>query len=570
MKFFLFTKNRAAVWVVVLFLLTLPTFISLVRIGYFPMQDDLQAFRLHQMDKCFQDLQIPCRWVPDAGYQYGYPQFNFYPPSVYYFGELFHLIGFQFIDSVKLLFILGFVLSAFLMYLLLNSFLNKWPAFVGAILYSYVPYKAVEVYVRGAMSEFWALVFFPMVFWAIYRLIETKKTKYIGWVGISIGLLLTTHNLMSFIFLPLALGWALTWVFLEKDFKLLGKLFWGGLLGIGLAAFFTLPVLAEKQYAHLESLLGGYFDWRAHFVDLKQLFVENIWGYGSSFLGPGDDLSLSAGPVHILAMLIGNVLALVSFKKQKKLAIVIWVLTLLEFGVLFMMHQKSSFIWERVPMLEYLQFPWRFMADSIFLSSLIAAMGIGFIENKNLKMIYGGVLIVGVIVLYTSFFQPKAWLDINDQDKFSGKSWEKQLTISIFDYLPIYAKLPPIQKAPNKPEILEGKGQFKDWNKRSDYQFGEIKATEDVLIRLPLFDFPGMKVTVGGKYVNHFHDDCRGQEFCLGLITFKAPRGQYQIYAWLSNTPIRTIGNVLTFLSILIVVGIFLPERIKRKLWLKN
>jgi len=58
--------------------LIIPSFSKLIRPGYFPMHDDLQAIRLLQMDKCIKDGQIPCRWVPDMGYGYGYPQFNYY------------------------------------------------------------------------------------------------------------------------------------------------------------------------------------------------------------------------------------------------------------------------------------------------------------------------------------------------------------------------------------------------------------------------------------------------------------------------------------------------------------
>src|SRR5260221_7055170 len=130
-------------WVIVLVILIIPTFWTLIRPGFFPMQDDLQAFRLFEMDKCFQDLQIPCRWVPDMGYQYGYPQFNFYSPGVFYLGELFHLIGMQFIDVVKLLFVLGFILSSVTMFIFLRAIFGKLPALVGSILYTYLPFKAV-------------------------------------------------------------------------------------------------------------------------------------------------------------------------------------------------------------------------------------------------------------------------------------------------------------------------------------------------------------------------------------------------------------------------------------------
>ncbi len=42
----------------ILIILVIPAFITLVRPGFFPMHDDLQAFRIHQMHECFKDLQI--------------------------------------------------------------------------------------------------------------------------------------------------------------------------------------------------------------------------------------------------------------------------------------------------------------------------------------------------------------------------------------------------------------------------------------------------------------------------------------------------------------------------------
>ncbi len=118
-----FLENRSyKFWVILILVFTIPTFYQLISPGFFFMQDDLQAMRIHQMFSCFQDFQLPCRWVPDMGYQYGYPQFIFYPPSVYYLGALFHLLGLQIIDSVKLMFILGYVFSTLGMFVFLKSF----------------------------------------------------------------------------------------------------------------------------------------------------------------------------------------------------------------------------------------------------------------------------------------------------------------------------------------------------------------------------------------------------------------------------------------------------------------
>src|SRR3990167_9408338 len=86
--------------------------------GYFNMHDDLQMMRQLEMEKCFWDLQIPCRWVPDMGYGFGFPLFNFYPPLPYLVGEILRIFGLTFVSTAKYLFVLAVVLSGMSMYVL--------------------------------------------------------------------------------------------------------------------------------------------------------------------------------------------------------------------------------------------------------------------------------------------------------------------------------------------------------------------------------------------------------------------------------------------------------------------
>ena len=541
-------------------LLTVPAFFNLLRPGFFPMQDDLQAFRVYEMDRCYDDFQIPCRWVPDAGYQYGYPQFNFYPPLPYYIGALLHRVGIQYIDSVKILFILGYILSAITIFILVSELTDKWSGFVSALLYTYIPYKAVEVYVRGALSEFWAQIFFPLIFWVIYKLIKTGKIKYIVWLAISIGFLATTHTLMTMIFAGVAGLWALYWLVTEK-WKNVGKVIWGGIVGFGLSAFFILPVLFEKQFVHVESLLSGYFDYRAHFVSLYKLFLSTEWGYGSSGF-PNEKLNLSLGIVQWVVGLGAIIFALAKFRKDKKNSILTLLLSTVTLLSIFMMHMKSSFIWTMIPPLWYLQFPWRFLAISTFLLCLLTGFFVYF--SGRFKYVLGIILIAVSLALNISFFVPKDWLNITDAEKFSGTFWEKQLTISIFDYLPIYGILPPWSKAPDFPEVLSGNVKFLEYKKGSDFQTGVLEATKDSMIRIPLFDFPGMEVRVDGNVVSHVNNNCSGERYCRGLITFSVPSGKHNIEIRLRDTPIRRIGNVLTLISIVILIILFLFPKFYR------
>jgi len=561
-NFVLWSGQKLGILIPIFFIVILifPTYSKLIQPGFFPMQDDLQAFRVYEMDKCYTDLQIPCRWVPDAGYQYGYPQFNFYPPLPYYIGAGLHRVGIQYIDTVKILFILGYILSAVTMFILVSELTNQWSGFIAALLYTYIPYKAVEVYVRGALSEFWAQIFFPLILWAIYKLIRTKKPVYVLLMGISIALLAITHALMTMIFAPVAIVWAIFWLW-QDSWKSFWKVSWGGVLGFGLSAFFILPVIFEKQFVHTESLLSGYFDYRAHFVSLYKLFISREWGYGSSGF-PNEKLNLSLGIIQWIAgLVILPVLAIFNFKKKRTFSILCLGLAAAGLFSIFMIHMKSSFIWTLIPSLWYLQFPWRFLAVSIFLLCILSGFAVYF--SGKFKYILGIVFVMVSFILTMSYFTPKAWLDINDSDKFSGVSWEKQLTISIFDYLPIYATLPPVTKAPDFPEVLEGSAKFTEYKKGSDFQIGTVDVSKNSLIRLPLFDFPGMQVKVDGKITQHIHNDCRGEKYCLGLITFNLTPGHHLIDVRLTNTPIRTVGNILTLVSLGTVA--FVLIRLKKK-----
>ena len=539
-----------------LVILTLPTYSKLFKTGFFPMQDDLQAFRVYEMDKCYTDLQIPCRWVPDAGYQYGYPQFNYYPPLPYYLGAGLHRIGFQYIDSVKILFILGYIFSAITLYVLVKTISkDKWAGVIAALVYTYIPYKAVEVYVRGALSEFWAQIFFPLILWAIYKVIKTGKTKHLIWMSVSIFLLMTTHVLMTMIFVPVAILWAAFWLYQGK-WKNLSKIISGGLLGFGLSAFFILPVLFERKFTHTEGLLSGYFDYRQHFVSLFKLFISREWGYGSSGF-PNEKLNLSLGMVHwISGLVITPVIAVIGFKKHKKISLLILGLAGVTLASIFMIHMKSSFIWAEMPLLWYMQFPWRFLAVSIFLLCLLTGLLVSL--SGKYKHLLGVILVLASFALTINYFVPKAWLNITDSDKFSGDSLEKQLTISIFDYLPIYAKLPPYSKAPELPEVLKGDAKFLEYNKGSNFQTGVVKALSESQIRIPLFDFPGMEVKVDGKVTDHINNDCSGERYCLGLITFNLPAGEHSIEARLTDTPIRKIGNIITLVSFGVIIYLVL------------
>lgn len=534
--------------ILVIFLASFIASRELFKPGYFSMHDDLQIGRLYEMELCFKDKQIPCRWVPDMGYSYGYPLYNYYPPFPYYFGMVFRSLGFSFIDSVKILFILGFLFSAFFMFLLGKELWGDLGGLVSSIFYLFAPYHSVDVYVRGAMNEFWALAWFPLIFWSVLKIIKTDKNKYLSTLAVSYSLLLLSHNVMSLLFTPLVVAWGLLLIWTEKkQFKeSFLKLAVGGLWGICLAAFFTLPAILEGKYVHTETMLMGYFNFLAHFVGLRKTLFTRFWGYGSSGWLQEAGMPFQVGfpqwPVAVLTFFLS--LFLFSKKKIKLNSLIIFTFHFLLFTFsLFMVHPRSVFFWLRIPFLAYVQFPWRFLALTIFGMSVLAGGMTALIRKKNLEAITGAVLVILAIVLNFSFFRPEKIIKITDTEKlFSAKGWNKLQTDAIFDYLPKYAVLPPTKAAPEKPEVITGEAEFFGVKKGTNWYQFEVKVEKETKIEIPIYDFPGWKVWADGSQLGTTHDNF------LGLITVEMPVGNYQVVARLIDTPIRLLSNLLSLL----------------------
>jgi len=312
-------RRRSFLFIFLIIIASFFSWRSLAFQGYFSMHDDMQFMRLYQMDKCFKDGQIPCRWVPDLGFGYGYPLFNYYPPFSYYLGEIFHLLGFSIIDSVKIVFALSLVFSGLFMYFLAREFWGEFGGLISALFYIYAPYRAVDVYVRGAMAEGWGLVWFPLIFLAVWKVIREKKFFWVLVLAVSYGFLLISHNLMSLLFSFVALVWGLFWLFYFKEFKSIKNLALGVALALGISAFFVLPVIFEKKLVHVETMLMGYFNYLAHFADLRQLFLNSKWGWGASVWGPEDEMPFMIGYLHWGITVVNFLLVwFLWFKKEKE------------------------------------------------------------------------------------------------------------------------------------------------------------------------------------------------------------------------------------------------------------
>jgi len=567
-------------WPIITFILIIPAFSFLLKPGYYNMHDDMQMIRQLEMEKCLKDGQIPCRWTPDLGYGYGYPLFNFYPPMPYLVGQVYRTLGFSYVNSVKATAITQIVLAAAFMYLLATSVFGPIGGFLATIFYTYAPYHALNIFIRGAMNEAWAAVFFPLVFYFSRRLVLEKKFRFVIGLGASFAGILLSHNPMALTFVPVLFLWVLFWMFsqfkkpfsdfFKKQLPTILKLVLSGVFAAGLTAFYTFPVMLESKYVQINTMFQGYYHFSVHFATLFELFISNFWGDGASVWGPNDDMSFMVGYLHwIIPLIISIFIGISIFKSRKNLHKIdqrFWLLLLTIFmglGAVFMTHNKSTFIWLLIPVIQKIQFPWRFLNHAAFLFSFSAGGIILFINKffPKKEVIISLILALAVLGINLSYFTPIHYGPITDEQKFSGKAWNNQITSGIYDYLPNTARIAALGPAKDYVDEISPSNTFStisNGQKGSDWQYFKLNLNQNAKVTLAQLGFPNFEITDNGQVIPY------EIEPELGRLVINLNAGDHQLLIKFTNTPVRSISNYVS-LATWLFFGFFLLK----PLWMK-
>lgn len=538
--------------------------------GFFPIHDNTQVERVFEMSKSLRDGMFPVRWVSDLGYGYGYPIFNFYAPLAYYVGGFLVLSGFNALTATKIMMGVGILFSGLFMYLFAKEFWGKLGGLVSAFLYLYAPYHAIDIYIRGDVAEFWAYAFIPFVFYAIFKSAVEKKWRYVllGAMGFS-GIILS-HNLTALMATPFLFLFLITTIFIkDKNKDSLLYLFGPLALGVLLTAFYWLPVFFEMWYTNIFSQIGGGADFRDHFVCLNQLW-SSPWGFGGSTKGCIDGISFKIGKLHLLIGAISFILFSISLfvkkigkpnEKQRK------VFGFFIFGFIisvFLMLESSRSIWELMPPMAFFQFPWRFLLTTVFSLSFISGFSVWFLQKnlktKNLQYTVFGIIIFLVLIINYKLFNPQ-FVSSQKSADFTNINHIKWETSKISDeYMPKDYKKPEFKNEIVTSRFSEQRNvKLVKFNEKTQEINAVFDASESASVNVNIAYFPGWKVFVNGleyKRVwkgifdgekNHFEITDKG-------FTVPLPAGKDNLRLVFVQTPIETLGNLLSLSGVFILI----------------
>lgn len=550
-----------------LFLFSLPAIKDLLKPGAYTSHDlTHHIVRIIQMDKLLKEGQIPPRWSSELNYGFGYPIFLFNYPLPYFLGAVFHFLGFNFVWSAKLVFLVSMIFSCFFAFIFFRELWeDDLSGFISAIFYLYAPIRFVNVYISATIGNALGFTFIPLIFWAILRL-KRKRGNILGNIligSLNFSLLILSHNILALMFAPLILCFFLLFFLKNQKRLFLKKVFLLISLGLGLACFFWLPVVGEKRYIRYDEILPDFY--KTYFPAFWQL-IRSPWGYGFDHPGTENDaMPFQIGLTHILVIIFTFLglffyfLRLKSFlgkrlpflkkffqathqaiKKNLSLALFFF----LFFGLsVFLMQRVSIPVYEKIYFLQYVQHPWRFLALSVFCASALAGYLVK-ISPKTLKML--SFLVLLLLVLYANrnhlrinqVFNPgeEYYLNIKGTTSMAG------------EHLPEWARQMD-KEAETRIEVLEGEAEIGEIRALSSKIETDIKVLQKAVLKINHFYFPGWRLFINDKRKS-FNYLIKGRDK-EGLPIFTLEKGDYHLKYVFTKTLVRKVGDIVSLLAVI-------------------
>lgn len=543
---------------------TLPLLIA----GQLPQASDMDfhLYRILQLDTLFRNGIFYSRWAPDLVRGFGYPIFNYYAPLSYYGAELLHLLGFNLQFAVILTLVLAYSGMAFFTYRWLADHCRPDAALVGAATYVFSPYLIMNTFHRGVLPEIMALMWIPLVLWSLQRFMSTGRSRYGLSGAFAIAALNLSHNVTALIAMPFIAAYAGLLIFLtatrdrQRWLVTISRAGMPLVLGMGLAAFFWWPALAERHFVQTYRLtIWDVFNYRNNFIDLKKLLGMPVpidpSAVNYAFLAPLGLSYFGAGLAFLGVFVVWNQ------RHEWRKAIIVSFISFYALLTLYMIIPLSQSLWDALPFLQLLQFPWRFLGLANLWLAFLAALGYQLLTSpwQHRRRITSLAAALFVLVSYayiiTWQYVPlyPATRELTLQAAMQQEHNSAAIgTTTTGEYLPFTVReLPPRDQVAYATDgsklnqaALPADVQVQQVVARPLQHQIALEAATTFSLTLNIFDFPGWQATLDGKPVPIYSTDP------YGLISVIVPPGHHEITVRFGSTPVRRLAGGLSILSL--------------------
>jgi hypothetical protein len=540
-----------------------------------PSDTPLHVFRIAELGYGLRDGDPYPRWAPDFVYGYGLPLFNFYAPLAYYAANLATFANPQHaVSAAKVIFVGSLLCAGMGMFLLVQAIAGRWAGIVAAATYLFAPYVfLIDPHLRGDLPESLALGVAPLFLWSVRAYGHQMDRRCLVIASLLTAALILSHNLAGVMIFVLGAGNILWRSLFESNppGSSLTSTVWKRSLplavGVGLSAFFWLPVVLERYSVQLERIVGpAHYRYRNHFLKLQEILAPSLaLDLGSSNpevrfnLGVGQWLLAAAGLVAVVFVAYRDLRA-PSWTLRRCAHLhdgIYWGLSLI--GLCFLMTSLSEPVWRALPPMAFVLFPWRFLGPAALCAAILAGyctLGTRPLPWRWQQWTCALLLAVPLLAAVPTFVPPQ-WRDFGPTDRRAMLELELKGialgTTAAVEYLPSTVRRIP-QPDPNMLEDYH-RGQTVDRVDRRMLPEGAsvklvtsssareeyfVTSPSSLTLRLQRFMYAGWRAAIDGSPAP-LHADSEE-----GFMALQMPAGDHAVTVWLGTTGPRALGWALT------------------------
>jgi len=546
-------------------------------------------YRAVQIEHLWRQGVFFSRWAPDMAHGLGFPLFVFGPALSQSLLALVHLLGVPWPMAMNLVFLLGVAIGGAGMFSLARTLYGSCVRVrrrggrgrhagpmaqdegeplaslalacgaVATVAYVYAPFFAYDIYNRGSLWGAFGWAFPPWVLLGLLRWSLDRDRRYLVLGVAAFSAMVLTHQLFAFLFAPVFALWAVLQAVERRSWAVLGR---GALLGavaLGLTAFFWVPATLERSFIQPDRYLGTWvFDFHHNFLPLSHLLaLPRVADPALSNDWPQKALGL----VPVIVALLPAIAWRRFTRPMRRRMLLLWGL-LLAFAVLT--QPLTLPLWEWVPLLSFLQFPWRYLAPATFLLALLAGGApVALVGRRDIARDLGwrtAGLVAALACANLGWLYPTT-CDVPGDLTVAGMiAWERATdtvgTTATSEYLPVW-----VERFPDvRLDAHYGAGEqvvrlplesLPPGTSSCDATYGPLRSdirlmtSEPFTARYLAFYYPGWRVTVDGVRVPV------APEPETGLLTFDVPAGQHHIEVAFTETPLRAGADTVSLLALL-------------------
>ena len=499
------------------------------------------------------------RWTAWTNFGFGEPRFIFYPPLSWILGAALSLIlPISWVPAAFIL--LTQTLAGVSAFFLLRRLTANTPAYLGAAFYAANPYALLVSYVRSDFAEQLACAIFPLLLLTALRLVgplqeEKPKLSTIPLFALpfaTVWLCNAPAGVIASYSMALLFGWA---ALTQRSWKIALRGIAGLALGFGLAGYYLIPAAYEQRWVNIGQALSSGLLPAQNFLFTRIADVEHTWFNWIS--------SLCA-----IALILLTALTAFASRRFSRGATIstgpkaLWDTALLLLGSVatVMMLRLTAALWNLLPEMRFVQFPWRWMSILAVVCSCFLAAAV---ERRRGWMWFVLVAILSFPLGY--FLTQNTWWDpdematqlaaINTSTGYEGVDEYDPLGDDHLE-LPKHAPLTEIfpessKNADRKPP--NARIQVEIW--RTDNHKVLVEYSGPARVALRLLNYPTWQVTVNGKTVTPEKPDDLDQM----LVPIEAGRSEIQVR--FVRTTDQTAGNALSLFSLVLAAGLLASRK---------